>query len=123
MTDGLDEQHVPQLALALDERVHQRSRLAMLSLLAQVGEMDFARLGSVLGLSDGNLGRHVRTLAEAGMIALKKDRRTGRPRTWITITSTGRQALAHELSVLQQLAALTGLQDPSGTEQVQPEVS
>ena len=49
----------------LDETVHQRTRLGILTMLAEVGSASFTHLRDTLGLSDGNLSRHLRVLEEA----------------------------------------------------------
>ena len=46
-------------ALGLDDVVHQRTRLGILAVLAEATEADFIYLRKVLGLTDGNLGRHL----------------------------------------------------------------
>jgi len=39
-----------------------------MSMLAEAGRADFPYLRKVVGMTDGNLGRHLGTLAEAGLI-------------------------------------------------------
>ena len=50
----------------LDDVVHQRTRLGVLTILAEVDSAAFTYLRDELGLSDGNLSRHLRVLEEAG---------------------------------------------------------
>lgn len=87
----------------LDDTVHQRHRLGVLVVLAETKKADFGYLKTSLGLTDGNLGRHLQVLEEAGFIRLDKVHEQRRPRTWVTITRTGRDALAAELAILQDL--------------------
>jgi DNA-binding MarR family transcriptional regulator len=90
-------------ALTFDDVVHQRTRLGILAVLAEAGEADFPYLRTVLGLTDGNLGRHLQILDDAGLIMISKGYHRRRPRTWATITATGRRALDGELASMRAL--------------------
>jgi DNA-binding MarR family transcriptional regulator len=92
-------------ALDLDDTVHQKTRLALLTVLDEAGRADFPYLRRLLGLTDGNLGRHLDILATQGLIEITKGYEGRRPRTWAVITPKGEQALAAEMQVL---AALLG---------------
>ena len=91
--------------LALDDLVHQRTRLGVLTVLAEAGRCDFAYLRDTLHLTDGNLSRHLQTLAAAQLLAVDKVFEQRRPRTWVEITDTGRAALATQIDVLRELLA------------------
>ena len=56
----------------LDELLHSRIRLAVVSLLVTVEEMDFTLLRDRVGATDGNMNAHLKKLEEAGYIAVKK---------------------------------------------------
>lgn len=87
----------------IDDIVHQRHRLGVLVVLAEARRTDFSYLKSVLELTDGNLGRHLQVLEEAGLVALDKVIDEGKPRTWVKLTRRGRTALAHELETMERL--------------------
>jgi DNA-binding MarR family transcriptional regulator len=89
---------------ALDEVVHQRTRLGILSVLAEGGRAQFGYIQESLGLSDGNLSRHLQTLEAAGYVRVEKGYEGRRPRTWVRISKAGRQALAAEIRLLRELA-------------------
>jgi DNA-binding transcriptional ArsR family regulator len=89
----------------LDDDVHQRVRLGILALLSGVVRADFGLLKRELHLTDGNLGRHLETLRDAGLIAIDKTAEGGRTRTWVKITRPGRTALRHEVRALRDLIA------------------
>jgi len=57
----------PHLASVLDDVVHHRARLGILTVLGEVRTATFSYLKSPLGLTDGNLGRHIEVLAGAAM--------------------------------------------------------
>jgi DNA-binding MarR family transcriptional regulator len=87
----------------IDEIVHQRHRLGVMVVLAEARRADFSYLKSVLELTDGNLGRHLKVLEQAGLIKIEKVFEEGRPRTWVTLTRAGRRALAQELDSMERL--------------------
>ena len=90
----------------LDDDVHQRVRLGILAVLAGVTRADFSHLKRNLGTTDGNLGRHLQTLEEAGLVAIRKTADGRRQRTWIKITPSGRSALQTEIDALREIVAL-----------------
>jgi DNA-binding MarR family transcriptional regulator len=88
----------------LDDLVHQRNRLGILTVVAEADEAEFGFLRATLGLTAGNLNRHLAVLAEAGLITVRKrETRGGRPKSWVKISDSGRKALAREMSALEQL--------------------
>jgi DNA-binding MarR family transcriptional regulator len=92
-------------AAGLDETVHQRHRLGILTIAAEAKKVDFGYLRKTLDMTAGNLSRHVTILEEAGLIEVEKGYEGKRPRTWISISTAGRKALAAELSALRALVA------------------
>ncbi|MGC0364323.1 DNA-binding transcriptional ArsR family regulator [Rhodococcus sp. 27YEA15] len=89
--------------LQLDDTVHQKARLAILSILAGGVEVDFGFLRSTLELTDGNLGRHLDVLLTAGYICVRRTYNGRRARSWLTITDGGRAALAVEVDALRSM--------------------
>jgi len=89
----------------LDDTVHQRVRLGILAVLAEADQADFAFLKDSLGLTDGNLSRHLQVLEEAGYVKVEKSFVGRRPRTWISATRAGRAAFSSELAALRELIA------------------
>lgn len=95
----------PRPTSALNDVVHQRTRLGILAVLAETDRAQFGYLQTALDLSDGNLSRHLSTLESAGFVTLEKGYEGKRPRTWARITKAGERALADELDVLRDLLA------------------
>lgn len=87
----------------LDNTVHQRVRLGILTVLSEADRADFTYLRDALGLTDGNLSRNLQVLEEAGYVAIEKTFEGKRPRTWVSATKTGEQALAAEVAALREL--------------------
>lgn len=90
-------------ALDLDDAVHQKTRLALLTVLDEADRADFPYLKRTLGLTDGNLGRHLDVLAAQGLVEISKGYEGRRPRTWAAVTAAGREALAAEMKLLAAL--------------------
>jgi DNA-binding MarR family transcriptional regulator len=88
---------------SLDEVVHQRHRLGILTIAAEVRRVDFGYLRESLELTAGNLSRHIAVLAEAELVTVEKGYEGKRPRTWVSITPAGRKALAAEMAALGAL--------------------
>jgi DNA-binding MarR family transcriptional regulator len=87
----------------IDETVHQRHRLGILTITAEADRAEFGYLREALDLTPGNLSRHLTVLEDAGLVNVEKGYEGRRPRTWIRITREGRSALAAELDVLAAL--------------------
>ena len=95
----------PHPTAQLNDVVHQRARLGILAVLGEGGQADFPYLKRVLGLTDGNLGRHLEVLADEGLISITKGYEGRRPRTWAEITKLGEGALAAEMAAMKQLVS------------------
>lgn len=90
-------------AAGLNEIVHQRHRLGILAITSRSRQADFGYLQEALGLTSGNLSRHLTVLEDAGLVRVEKGYRGRRPRTWVSITRQGRAALAAEMEALTRL--------------------
>jgi DNA-binding MarR family transcriptional regulator len=90
--------------VGLDETVHQRHRLGILTITSRASQADFGYLREALGLTPGNLSTHLTVLEEAGLVQVQKGYQGRRPRTWVSITRQGRAALAAEMDTLAKLA-------------------
>jgi DNA-binding MarR family transcriptional regulator len=95
----------------LDETVHQRHRLGILTITAEAQRAEFGYLREALGLTPGNLSKHLTVLEQAGLVEVEKGYAGRRPRTWVRITSPGRAALAAELATLTELLRRTEARD------------
>ena len=90
-------------AAGLNETVHQRHRLGILAITSRSRQAGFGYLQETLGLTSGNLSRHLMVLEDAGLVRVEKGYRGRRPRTWVSITRRGRAALAAEMEALTRL--------------------
>ena len=89
----------------LDDVVHQRVRLGILTIAHEARRVEFGYLRTQLELTAGNLSKHLTVLETAGLVEVEKGYEGKRGRTWITLTRAGQQALAAEIGRLKQLIA------------------
>ncbi len=87
----------------LDDVVHQRTRLGILSVLSEADQADFATLASILELTPGNLSRNLRVLEEHGYVRIEKTFENRRPRTWVSATPEGLRVLHDEVTALREV--------------------
>lgn len=93
----------PEPFLQLDRLIHEKGRLAIMSMLAATPDLSFTELRNSLGMTDGNLTTHIRTLQEAGYLAVSKSYEKGRPLTTCALTAAGRKAFAAYIDLLEQI--------------------
>jgi DNA-binding MarR family transcriptional regulator len=93
----------PEPFLQLDRVIHEKGRLAIMSMLAASPELSFTELRDALAMTDGNLTTHIRTLQESGYVAVAKSYRKNRPLTTCSLTPAGRKAFAQYVNLLDQI--------------------
>ena len=91
----------------LDKVIHEKARLSIMTLLASRAERwPFQDLKAELGMSDGNLVTHLRTLVKAGYVVSEKVEGESRPQTHYELTPDGRTAFEGYLAVLESILDL-----------------
>ena len=90
-------------ANGLNDVVHQRVRLGILTVAHEARQVEFGYLRDSLELTAGNLSQHLGVLEKAGLITIDKGYAGKRARTWISLTKAGRAALRAEISQLKLL--------------------
>lgn len=91
----------------LDDIVHQRVRLGILTIAHEARRVEFGFLRTTLDLTAGNLGQHLTVLEKAGLVHIEKGYEGKRPRTWVSLTPAGETALRDEIAQLKRLIAQT----------------
>ncbi|HLN31284.1 MAG TPA: transcriptional regulator [Gemmataceae bacterium] len=92
-----------RLVEGLDPTLHERGRLAIVSVLAAVESLPFTELRDTLEMTDGNLSVHLQKLEDKGYVAIAKRFVGRRPQTTCRISKLGRQAFARYLEHLQAI--------------------
>jgi len=93
----------PEPLLQLDRVIHEKGRLAIMSLLAASAQLSFTELRDTLNLTDGNLTAHIRTLQEAGYVAITKTFQGSRSLTMFSLTGHGKKSFADYIDLLEQI--------------------
>jgi DNA-binding MarR family transcriptional regulator len=95
--------------MALDALVANPGRLKILTSLAVAPSQEFVQLRQRTSLTDGNLSTHARRLKNAGLLAIEKTFRAGKPVTTFTLTTEGRRALeSHVRGLMDALNLVPG---------------
>ena len=93
----------PEPFLQLDRVIHEKGRLAIMSMLAASPELSFTEMRDLLNMTDGNLTTHIRTLQEAGYLSVTKSFQNNRPLTTCSLTAGGKKAFTNYINLLEQI--------------------
>ncbi len=97
----------PEPFLQLDRVIHEKGRLAIMSMLAATPELSFTEMRNTLNMTDGNLTTHIRTLQEAGYVSVTKAFQNNRPLTTCALTAAGRKAFNNYINLLERIVQQT----------------
>ena len=87
----------------LDEIIHSRIRLAIMSVLISLQEAEFKFLKEKVHATDGNLSVHLKKLEEAGYIVVKKEFVDRKPVSSYKLSEKGVEAFEHYIKKLESL--------------------
>jgi len=91
----------------LDRTIHEKGRMAIMSLLAASPDLSFTEMRSFLNMTDGNLSVHLRTLQQAGYIAVTKTFHERKPLTTCSLTELGRESFKRYIDLLEEIVQQT----------------
>ncbi len=94
---------IKHLFADLDPLLHERGRMAIVSVLAAVDSLTFTELRDQLEMTDGNLSVHLQKLDEKGYVAIDKKFVGKRPQTTCRLTKAGREAFTRYLDHLEAI--------------------
>jgi DNA-binding MarR family transcriptional regulator len=101
MTVGNDNDG-SKLIADVDPVIHAPARLAIMTALYVVQNADFVFLVKQTGLTRGNLSSHISKLEAAGYLTVEKKFVERVPRTLLSLTEAGREALRKYRTQMQQ---------------------
>lgn len=87
----------------IDEIIHSRIRLAIMSVLVAVGNAEFTFLKAKVKATDGNLSVHLKKLEDAHYIAVKKEFINRKPVSTYSLTPKGKKAFTVYVETLEHL--------------------
>lgn len=104
--------------MSFDPLVANPGRLCILTALAVEERQEFVNLRRRTQLTDGNLAAHAKRLSSAGLIAIDKQFREGKPVTSYLLTAEGRRAL--ESHARRLIAAISHRRLPASEPEAPP---
>lgn len=93
----------PEPFLKLDRVIHEKGRLAIMSMLAAAAELSFTEMRDALAMTDGNLTTHIRALQQEGYVSVAKSYQNRRPLTTCSLTPAGRKAFTAYIDLLEKI--------------------
>lgn len=90
----------------LDEHLGHPVRFSIVALLAAADRAEFGFVRDHVEVSDSVLSKQIGSLEEAGYVKVHKGFVGKRPRTWISLTSSGRRMYERHLAALREIAIL-----------------
>ena len=87
----------------LNSVIHAPNRLHICAILSTADEMEFKWLRERIEVSDSVLSKHIKSLEEAGYVAVAKRRDFGHRRTWIRLNAAGRDAYTEHVKELRRM--------------------
>jgi DNA-binding MarR family transcriptional regulator len=96
----------------LDRVVHEPARLLIMTNLFVVDSADATWLLQQTGLTWGNIASHLRKLEESGYVTVAKSFKGRKPRTTLSLTDAGRNALLDYRE--RMLGTLSPMDPPAG---------
>ncbi len=88
---------------SLDRVLHEPARLAILTALSACRSCNFVYLQSLTAITKGNLSNHLQRLEHAGLVRIVKRFRGRVPETVVSLTPSGRDAIARHWNRLESL--------------------
>ncbi|MFV0484156.1 MAG: winged helix-turn-helix domain-containing protein [Bacteroidales bacterium] len=87
----------------INKQFDHRVRLGIMSILAVNEDIDFNRLKELLGVTDGNLASHLKSLEKAEYIVVEKLFVGRKPQTKYRATKLGKQEFKKHIEALEEL--------------------
>jgi DNA-binding MarR family transcriptional regulator len=87
----------------LEPVIHEKVRLAIVSVLAANRPLRFVELRDGLGLTDGNLAAHLKALDAAGFVKIHKVGKARNSITTVALTLAGRKSFTRYVEALERI--------------------
>ena len=86
-----------------DKAFENKIRLGIMSALVVNDYLDFNKLKNLLGVTDGNLASHLKSLEKSEYIRYKKEFLNRKPNTKYSATKKGKTAFARHIEAIEKL--------------------
>ncbi|MFC2133077.1 winged helix-turn-helix domain-containing protein [Bacteroidota bacterium] len=87
----------------INDLIHSRIRLAIMSILITVDEIDFTSLKKLVKTTDGNLSVHLKKLEAAGYVSVRKEFLDRKPVTSYSLSKVGNKAFEMYINQLESM--------------------
>ncbi len=87
----------------LDKAFENKTRLGIMSALMVNEHLDFNDLKELLGVTDGNLASHLKSLEKSKYIIYQKSFIGRKPNTTYSATTVGKNAFKKHINAIEQL--------------------
>ena len=87
----------------LNKAFENKVRLGIMSALLVNEFLDFNSLKDLLGVTDGNLASHIKSLNNNEYISVKKEFLNNKPHTTYSATKSGREAFVKHIKAIELL--------------------
>jgi DNA-binding HxlR family transcriptional regulator len=94
---------VKELLKDLNKAFENKVRLGIMSALVVNDFLDFNSLKDLLGVTDGNLASHIKSLVKSEYINIQKEFLNNKPHTQYSATKNGRDAFVKHIKAIEQL--------------------
>ncbi|WP_199536788.1 winged helix-turn-helix domain-containing protein [Spongiactinospora gelatinilytica] len=88
----------------LDEVIHSPVRMSIMAVLAAADKAEFGFVRDTVEITDSALSKQVAILERVEYVKVTKGYVGKRPRTWLALSKTGRDAYARHLAALRAIA-------------------
>jgi len=93
----------------LDDLLGHPVRFSVMALLAAASKAEFRFVRDHVEVTDSMLSKQMSLLHEAGYVKVDKGHVGKMPRTWLSLTTEGRQAFDRHLAALREIAQSNGV--------------
>lgn len=87
----------------LNKAFENKTRLGIMSALVVNDRLDFNSLKNLLGVTDGNLASHLKSLEKSKYISMKKEFLDRKPNTSYVATKAGIEAFKKHIQAIENL--------------------
>jgi DNA-binding transcriptional ArsR family regulator len=98
----------------LDDLFGHPVRFSIMALLAAATKAEFGFVRDQVEVSDSVLSKQVSALQQAGYVKVDKAFVGKWPRTWLSLTKSGRRAFERHLAALREIASVDWVEEAGG---------
>lgn len=102
----------PEPFIHINKVIHEKGRLGIVSMLAASPNLSFSEIKEALRMTDGNLTAHMKTLQQAGYVAVTKAINKKRSLTTYSLTPDGQKEFETYLAHLDNIVRQTKIIKP-----------